>query len=91
MSALKAAIKIIANGNQTHFAKKVNIEVSKINESSLLTKPIPVLSQQLVHYYLKNDVMCAPQYAPIISNLTKGEISRYELRPDIYPAEEQAA
>lgn len=91
MSALKAAIEIIAGGNQTHFAKKVNAEVSKINQSALLKKPIPALSQQLVHYYLKNDVECAPQYVPIISNLTNGKISRHALRPDVYPEEGKAA
>lgn len=91
MSALKRAINIIASGNQTQFASKVNAEVDKVNSSSLLKRPIPRLSQQLVHYYLKNDVPCAAHYAPIISNLSKGEVSMHELRPDVYPQQEQAA
>lgn len=91
MGALKKAIKIIAKGNQTQFAAKVNAEVEKVNGSSLLKKPIPKLSQQLVHYYLKNNVPCAPHFAPIISNLTKGKVTMNDLRPDVYPAQEKAA
>jgi hypothetical protein len=91
MSALKKAIDIIAGGNQTHFAEKVSNEVDKINQSALLKKPLPKLSQQLVNYYLKNDVECAPHFVPIISNLTKGAVSANELRPDIYPEKGYAA
>tara|TARA_Y100000310_G_C20557188_1_gene751163 strand:- start:127 stop:402 length:276 start_codon:yes stop_codon:yes gene_type:complete len=91
MSALKKAIEIVSGGNQTHFAAKVSAEVEKVNQSALLKKPIPKLSQQLVHYYLKNDVECAAHFVPIISNLTKGEVALHELRPDIYPVQEHAA
>ena len=91
MSALKRAIEIVAEGNQTHFAAKVSAEVEKVNKSTLLKKPIPKLSQQLVHYYLKNDIECAAHFAPIISNLTEGKVSLHELRPDIYPQKKEAA
>jgi hypothetical protein len=89
MTAFEQAVSIISDGNQTHFAKKVSDEVDKINKVRALKKPIPRLSQQLVNYYLKNDVVCAAYYVPIIAKLTGGKVSMSDLRPDVYP--EQAA
>jgi len=85
MTALKKAIKIVAKGNQTEFAKKVSEQVRLFNDSTPLTTPkIPELSQQLVSLWVRNDTPCSAHYAQIISNLTGGKVSAAQLRPDVF-------
>ncbi|QJR79637.1 hypothetical protein CA267_001900 [Alteromonas pelagimontana] len=92
MTALKKAIEIISGGSQKRFAELVTEQVELSNSCALsLSRKIPSLSQQLVNYWIKNDKPCSPHYAPIISNLTKGEVKMHELRPDVYPVEDKAA
>lgn len=92
MTPFEKALNIVSDGNQTRFAAAVNEQVKIVNAGSqLLERPIPKLSQQLVHCYLRKGVPCAAHFVPIISNLTKGEVSMHELRPDVYPVPQEAA
>lgn len=85
MNALNRAIKIIAKGNQSLFAKLVTEQVRKVNENSRLTEfRIPELSQQLVNNWVRSDAPCSAHYAQIISDLSDGKIEPSDLRPDVF-------
>lgn len=79
MTPLEKAIKIISNGNQTDFARKV----TAIN-------PCP-LSQKLVWHWLNKTKRPSPKFVVSISFLTNNEIKPSQLRPDIFRPESLAA
>jgi DNA-binding transcriptional regulator YdaS (Cro superfamily) len=43
------------------------------------------VNQGLVSMWLNQKVQMAPKWALKVERVTEGELSRYDLRPDIYP------
>ena len=76
--ALERAIQIVSNGNQTKFAAAL---------SELSITPV---SQQLVNYWLANKG-CSAAYCELVERLTGGTIKRWDLRPDLFPQQQDKA
>ena len=72
---IKKAIEIL--GNQASLAAAVT-EI----------QPAHRVSQQAVSGWLRNG--CPPDRVLAVEKATNGEVTRYQLRPDIYPLDEGA-
>lgn len=48
-------------------------------------------SQQTVSYWIKNDVAVEAEYWPAIEHVTEGEVTRSDLRPDVFLGKSRGA
>jgi len=80
LKPIKKAVKIIADGNQSKFAKIISEKAGR------------TLSQQLVSRWInKRGCKCSPVFVPYIAALTDGKVTKEMLRPDIFMEIEKEA
>ena len=79
LDALKSAVKL--PGVQSAIAEKLTLIAMSIG----LIPEGKSISQQSVYNWLTRQKQCPSRYARLISNVVDGEISVYQLRPDLYP------
>ncbi|MCC2615960.1 helix-turn-helix domain-containing protein [Aestuariibacter halophilus] len=78
LEALKQAIQIVANGNQSEFARKLEAASGK------------KVSQQLVSKWINEAEKCSHRFVVDISQLTGGAILCSQLRPDVFPPSQES-
>jgi DNA-binding transcriptional regulator YdaS (Cro superfamily) len=71
-------MKVLQKYMQTH----------QLNQSQFAEKV--GVNQGLVSMWLNKKVRMTPQWVLQVERVTGGELSRYELRPDIYPRDSAA-
>jgi len=68
----------------TNFIKKA---INLLGSQTLLAKEVGV-SQPAIHKWLHGSNLVSPRFVLLIEQATEGKVTRYELRPDIYPVEQ---
>jgi DNA-binding transcriptional regulator YdaS (Cro superfamily) len=64
------------------------MQTHQLNQSQFAEKV--GVNQGLVSMWLNKKVRMTPQWVLQVERVTGGELSRYELRPDIYPRDSAA-